>query len=196
MKYRVGDRVRIRDWEDMAEEHGINGSGGISPLKGAAIALKMKEFCGEETTIIDKMTQGNYRLETDHGKWLWPECALLPILKYVPPKKPIAYISGPITGAAIPLMEFSKAKVTLTENGYDAINPAKLNSVLHQEAGYEDYMDICLVLVEKSDILVLLPGWERSPGANREMGYAKGLGKKVMTLEEACKTTNTDSTPS
>lgn len=126
--------------------------------------------------------------------WEWPECALLPVEGSK--RKPVAYIAGAITGLDDYQKTFLRAKSTLEGNGYNAINPAELKSVLHAEASYEDYMDICLMLVKKSDFLVLLPGWEKSPGANRELGYAKGLDKIVLTLEEICETTNTGDTPS
>lgn len=198
MKYKVGDKVRIREWEDMAQEYGACG-GCIRPPKGAAIVSIMEEFCGRETIIKHGSDfSENYKLEIDEGRWSWPECALLPAEEpatEVPPKQ-IAYISGPITGIENYRKAFAHAKELLTEKGYSAINPANLYTVLPESAVYEDYMAICMLLVEKADVLVLLPGWEKSLGANREMGYAKGLGKKIIALEELCKTTNTDGTQS
>lgn len=78
MKYKAGDKVRIREWDDMAQEYGVDCIGYIRPPEGAIIGKMMKEFCGRETTITNKTEKGNYRLETDHGGWSWPECALLP----------------------------------------------------------------------------------------------------------------------
>lgn len=78
MKYEIGDKVRIREWDDMAQEFGVDSIGDIRPPKGATIVSSRQEFCGSETTIAKKTDQGNYQLETDHGKWLWPECTLLP----------------------------------------------------------------------------------------------------------------------
>lgn len=47
--FAVGDRVRIRDWDDMASEFGINEYGEI-PCK-YTFAREMRDFCGQEYTI-------------------------------------------------------------------------------------------------------------------------------------------------
>ncbi len=208
MKYKVGDKVRIREWEDMKEEFGIDRNGNIVAYEEwhavddfglSYITNRMRRYCGKETKIERIIYyKAGYRLEIDGCVGFWPECALLPTEEpatEVPPKQ-IAYISGAITGIEDFRKAFEHAKELLAEKGYSAINPANLYTALPESAVYEDYMDICMALVEKADALVLIPGWEKSPGANREMGYAKGLGRKVMTLEEVCKTTNTDGTRS
>lgn len=199
MKFKAGDKVRIREWDDMAEEYGVTSGGEVKPPEGERILPDMRKCCGKETTVVLHDEEEHYMLEIDGKEWYWPECALLPVEepKTIPPKKkPVAYIAGSITGLEDYKKAFAEAKDTLDKNGYSAINPAALNDILHAEDSYEDYMDICLMLVEKADFLVLLPGWEKSPGANREMGYAKGLDKIVLTLEEICKTTNTSDTRS
>lgn len=45
-------------------------------------------------------------------------------------------------------------------------------------------MKIDLELLATADYLVQLPGWERSPGANRELGFALGTDKIVVGLEQ------------
>ena len=79
MKYKAGDRVKIREWEDIVEEHGSNPDGYVEVPKGATIVPRMKEFCGKETEVSGKTAQGNYQLKVDNKKWYWPEYALLPI---------------------------------------------------------------------------------------------------------------------
>ena len=49
---------------------------------------------------------------------------------------------------------------------------------------YEDIMKIDLELLASADYLVQLPGWERSIGANRELGFALGTDKIVVGLEQ------------
>lgn len=71
----VGDRVRIRDWEDMVKEHGEAGDGWINPEIYGAISPSMKEFCGRETTIAEKGPD-IYTLEIDGKTWIWPRWAL------------------------------------------------------------------------------------------------------------------------
>lgn len=65
--FAVGDRVRIREWDDMAEEFGADEDGEI-PCAYAFIE-SMREFCGQEYTISKV-----------HGRWdgtqrLWFEDA-------------------------------------------------------------------------------------------------------------------------
>lgn len=78
MKYKVGDRVRIREWDDMAEEYGVDFDEDIIVTGVETIVQDMRRFCGKETTIRrDADEDGNYMLEIDNKIWYWPECALL-----------------------------------------------------------------------------------------------------------------------
>ena len=45
-------------------------------------------------------------------------------------------------------------------------------------------MDVCLKLIDTCDIVILLPGWQKSAGANREYGYALANKKEVVTYED------------
>lgn len=45
---------------------------------------------------------------------------------------------------------------------------------------YEEYMYIDINLIDLCDAIYMLRGWEMSRGANREYGYASGLGKTIM----------------
>ena len=47
------------------------------------------------------------------------------------------YISGAITGTDDYMERFVKAEKELTENGYSAINPAKVNAQLPEDTSYE-----------------------------------------------------------
>lgn len=47
--FAVGDHVRIRNWDDMASEFGVNEDGEI-PCK-YIFAQSMRDFCGQEYTI-------------------------------------------------------------------------------------------------------------------------------------------------
>lgn len=63
----VGDRIRIREWDDMAEEFGVDADGEI--LCSYTFIESMREFCGQEYTISEV-----------HGRWdgtqrLWFEDA-------------------------------------------------------------------------------------------------------------------------
>ena len=48
----VGDRVRIREWDDMAAEYIVEEEGRrIAPPSGICFVLDMKKYCGKEATI-------------------------------------------------------------------------------------------------------------------------------------------------
>lgn len=49
MMYAVGDRVRVRDWNDLAAEFGFNHQGLTTPYK---IPNEHRGLCGSEATVI------------------------------------------------------------------------------------------------------------------------------------------------
>ena len=107
----------------------------------------------------------------------------------------IGYLSGPITGHKNYRQQFARAAGALKELGYVVINPAELGAALPlDQMSYEDIMKIDLELLASVDYLVQLPGWERSIGANRELGFALGTDKIIVSLEQLL-TKKVQSTP-
>lgn len=106
------------------------------------------------------------------------------------------YISGPITGIENYRRIFQGAKDALLAKGYDVVNPAELTEVIGDSFSYDEIMRIDLDLLERCDVLVQIPGWEESRGANIEYGYALGTEKIILPLKELleggslCKTKN------
>ena len=97
----------------------------------------------------------------------------------------IGYLSGPITGHKNYRRQFAEAAAALKELGYNVINPAAIDDAIPVECmSYEDIMKLDLELLASADYLVQLPGWERSIGANRELGFALGADKIVVSLEQ------------
>ena len=97
----------------------------------------------------------------------------------------IGYLSGPITGHKNYRQQFARAAGALKEMGYAVINPAELGAALPlDQMSYEDIMKIGLELLAAADYLVQLPGWEDSKGANRELGFALGTDKIIVSLEQ------------
>lgn len=62
-KYKVGDRVRIREWEDMEEEFGLDSDGDIcgSPF----FVQQMKHLCGRTATVKELLDRGRVDLSFD-----------------------------------------------------------------------------------------------------------------------------------
>lgn len=94
------------------------------------------------------------------------------------------YIAGPMMGIdGFNREAFFKAEKSLLKlPNTTVLNPAVLPVDLPEKA----YMPICLAMLEQSDVIALLPGWEGSDGAMIEKRYAERQGKKVLYLVERC----------
>lgn len=90
------------------------------------------------------------------------------------------YISGAISGTDDYMKRFAKAEKELTENGYSAINPAKVNAQLPEDTRYEEYMKMCFCMLDMCDSIYMLQGWKKSCGANRGYGYAMANDMIIM----------------
>lgn len=93
------------------------------------------------------------------------------------------YLSGPITGTGDYMMRFSEAEKELERRGYSVINPAKIGAALPDDMTYEEIVEIDMHLLEEADMIYMLRGWQSSPGANREYGYALGAGVDIVKQE-------------
>jgi len=51
---------------------------------------------------------------------------------------------------------------------------------LPEDTTYEQYMDVCMVLLGMAEGIYMISGWEKSCGANREFGYALAKDKIVI----------------
>lgn len=80
------------------------------------------------------------------------------------------YLCGPITGLPNLNREaFEEAERTLTEKGYNVINPHKIpEHVGAKDQSWQGYMKRCIPYLVKADLVALLPNWSKSKGASRE----------------------------
>lgn len=67
MKYKVGDKVRVRSWESMEKEFGLKDDGNIKVM--FTFTKGMKKYCGKLVTISSN--NGSYMIEEDSGMHTW-----------------------------------------------------------------------------------------------------------------------------
>ena len=107
----------------------------------------------------------------------------------------ITYISGPIAGTEDYRRRFYTAESALYEMGRVPVNPLAAAGMYDWKCA-EDWEAYCennrerilageLLLLAKCDAIYMLRGWEGSRGANREYGFAVGIGLEVIHEGEA-----------
>jgi hypothetical protein len=91
----------------------------------------------------------------------------------------VAYISGAISSDPNYKAKFADAETVLMNLGFDVLNPTCVPALL----SYEQHMQIDLIFVDACDVVVLLPDWRYSDGAQVEVDHAKKLGKQIIFYE-------------
>lgn len=90
----------------------------------------------------------------------------------------VVYIAGPMTGKQHQNRPAFNQVHHYLQNTFGCI---VLNPATHPDGlEYEQYMKIDLAMVEVSQWIVMLLGWESSPGARREKDHAEKHGLKVI----------------
>ena len=74
-KYKVGDKVTIRQWDDMKKEFGLY-TLGIIACK-AKFTNSMREFCGKTIVIDEVLHSGNYKIK--NVNWVWSDDMFEPV---------------------------------------------------------------------------------------------------------------------
>ncbi len=85
------------------------------------------------------------------------------------------YIAGSITDNPDYEKQFKQAEKKLISEGHAVINPVK-----NLGFNYREYIDMGLCELMRCDAIYLLPGWEKSPGANLELRYAEVVGLQIF----------------
>ena len=89
----------------------------------------------------------------------------------------IIYIAGPITNVFDYRQNFTAAEKELTAKGHTVINPSNLPSGLGDNS---NYLPICFAMIDQSNAMYFLNGWENSDGSMQERGYGFKKGKKLF----------------
>ena len=69
MRYKVGDKVRVRDWDDMVKEFGICGENITIP--GCYFVELMKKYCNNIVTISELTISHKYLVKEDADRFCW-----------------------------------------------------------------------------------------------------------------------------
>ena len=69
-KFKIGDKVRVRQWDDMKKEFGTLPRGTIKARGG--FIEEMRQYCGKIVTITSITSQG-YHIKEDGGEWYYSD---------------------------------------------------------------------------------------------------------------------------
>ena len=93
--------------------------------------------------------------------------------------KEVAYISGAISSDPNYRAKFADAETVLINLGFAVLNPTCVPALLT----YEQHMEIDLIFVAACDVVVTLPDWTESHGANVEIRRAIELKKPIISYK-------------
>lgn len=71
--YKVGDKVKIKSWEQMVSEYGYDAENKLINVPTCNFVSEMKPYCGKEMTIkeVHKNVHFYYLMYEDNGVWEW-----------------------------------------------------------------------------------------------------------------------------
>lgn len=95
-------------------------------------------------------------------------------------RKTKIYISGPITGTDDYMERFKEAEERLKAEGYEVINPAKVNGMLPESTSYQEYMAMSFTMLPMAAGIYMMKGWQQSHGACAERNLAERLSMEII----------------
>lgn len=100
-----------------------------------------------------------------------------------PKRKAKIYIAGRVSGVKPEVYEkqFATVKAELEKAGHEVINP--LTDIDHEDTSNWGLTIMeCLPYVAQCDCIAMLPGWEKSNGAQIEYHFARGHKLQVLMV--------------
>ena len=89
------------------------------------------------------------------------------------------YIAGKVTGDDKYKQKFKAAEEFLSNGGFIVMNPSFLPAGMK----YQDYIKICLAMIDVADVVFFLNDWRESPGARFERHYCDLINKTIISVE-------------
>lgn len=89
------------------------------------------------------------------------------------------YISGAVTGTDDYLERFARAEEQLKAQGFEVVNPAKINALLPRSTSYGKYMDMSRLMLSFCRSIYMLNDWQNSRGAKQEFAWSVMDEKKI-----------------
>ncbi|MGK2897240.1 MAG: DUF4406 domain-containing protein [Burkholderiaceae bacterium] len=92
------------------------------------------------------------------------------------------YLSGPMTGYPdLNFPAFNAEAARLRGLGFDVVNPVDVN--VDPSASWHECLRKDLAALLTCDAIALLPGWERSKGAQLELHVAHRIDMEIVTVD-------------
>ena len=144
MKYKAGDKVKIRKWDDMASEFDVDTSGDIE-MPGIYFTKEMKRFCGKIVTIqegfIELDDQEYYEIiedidnEFDFSNDMFEDVFAKTILVGVDIYNLVKELSGKFPGDSQDMTDGEKATYNLGKEQILSLLNQSLNELSSEEDG-------------------------------------------------------------
>ena len=78
-RFKIGDKVRVREWDDMAKEFSSNE---VMIFCTCSFMDCMKPLCGKVFTVIAERSTGSYGLDGEASGWVFSDDMLYPAITY------------------------------------------------------------------------------------------------------------------
>lgn len=77
---KVGQKYKVRSWDDMKREFGTAQTGGKTYIPCLAFFVKdMCRFCGTTITVSYFIYNNVFRIEEDNGRYMWSTDMITPL---------------------------------------------------------------------------------------------------------------------